>query len=202
MPRAAWPSGDGVGLNRQALLARARAYDLVYRRTVWARLEPTLKREIRRRRARGRPYLSPRLLALLAEWKTPRIRARIARNPAAAVRRATGLAFAGRAAAARLDPLLALDGVGLPVASVILHFAFPGRYPILDAYVATALGALGRLPRSPASPSGWPAYCAALRALAREQRVSLRTLDKALWMLGRELTERASRRGPRRAAIR
>lgn len=188
--------GD-VRLTRGALLGWARVYDRAYRRTVWARRESEIKRAIHRRRLGGRPGLSPRLLAILAEWKTPRIRGRIARNPAPAVRRATGSALAARDDASRLRALLALDGVGLPVASVILHFAFPRRYPILDTYVTTALGALGRLPGVPAtSPAGWPAYCEALRALSREHRVSLRTLDKALWTLGRALA--AKGRGARR----
>lgn len=186
---------NGLELTRQTLLGWARAYDRGYR---WARAEREIKRVLRRRRLAGHPYLSRRLFAVLAEWKTPRIRGRIARNSAAAIRRATGAAFVARDDAARLRALLALDGVGLPVASVILHFAFPGRYPILDAYVRTALRALGRLPRAPvASPAGWPAYCAVLRVLAREHRVSLRTLDKALWTLGRELAR--DPRGPRRA---
>ena len=185
MAPAAFARPRGLELTRQTLLGWVRAYDRGYR---WARAERQIKRALRRRRLGARPYLSRRLFAVLAEWKTPRIRGRIARNSAAAVRRATGAAFAARDDAGRLRALLALDGVGVPVASVILHFAFPGRYPILDAHVQTALRALGRLPRAPvASPAGWPAYCAVLRVLAREHRVSLRTLDKALWALGREL---------------
>ena len=41
----------------------------------------------------------------------------------------------------RIGALLALHGVGWPMASVILHFAFPDRYPMLDKRVMRVIGA-------------------------------------------------------------
>ncbi len=38
--------------------------------------------------------------------------------------------------------------------------------------------------RFPPTPAGWARYVRRLRRLARRYRVSLRTLDKALWRLG------------------
>jgi hypothetical protein len=74
--------------------------------------------------------------------------------------------------------------VGIAVASVVLHFALPARYPVWDVRVRAALGGLGRRRPFPPTSAGWVAYAACLRALARRHRVSLRTLDKALWQLG------------------
>jgi len=70
------------------------------------------------------------------------------------------------------------------VASVALHFAEPARYPLYDVRVRTALRRLGIRERFPPTPAGWTAYLRCLRRLARRWRVSLRTLDKALWLAG------------------
>ena len=72
----------------------------------------------------------------------------------------------------------------MAVASVVLHFADPGRYPIYDIRVRAGLRRLGVRRRFPPTPAGWVAYAATLRALAVRYRVSLRTLDKALWRYG------------------
>ena len=84
----------------------------------------------------------------------------------------------------RLRVLMGLPGVGVAVASVVLHFADPDRYPIYDVRVRTALRRVGVKRRFPPTASGWALYAAVLRELAVRHRVSLRTLDKALWRLG------------------
>ena len=80
--------------------------------------------------------------------------------------------------------LIGLRGVGVAVASVILHFGDPARYPIYDVRVRTALRRMGRRRRFAPTAAGWAAYAALLRELGARHRVSLRTLDKALWLLG------------------
>ena len=72
----------------------------------------------------------------------------------------------------------------MAVASVVLHFADPGRYPVYDVRVRAALRRAGVRQRFPPTPAGWVAYAVTLRALAARYGVSLRTLDKALWRLG------------------
>jgi hypothetical protein len=120
----------------------------------------------------------------VGEWKSPRIRPQIARNTEAGVRGLTAAAFLARGDATRLRILLGLRGVGVPVASVVLHFAEPRRYPIYDVRVRAALRRLGVRRRFPPTLAGWADYAALLRGLAARYRVSLRTLDKALWRLG------------------
>ena len=51
-----------------------------------------------------------------------------------------------------MEALLALDGVGVPTASALLHFAFPSDYPMLDV---RALESLGRRGRTEYSVSFW-----------------------------------------------
>ena len=93
---------------------------------------------------------------------------------------------------ARMIALLELVGVGVPTASVLLYFAFPRDYPILDV---RALESLGVKPRSQYPLSFWLEYVTACRELARRYRVSVRTLDKALWQHSKERGSTATRAG-------
>jgi hypothetical protein len=120
----------------------------------------------------------------LCEWKSPRSRPLVAANGPAAVRTATRVALAaGNADRERIEALLSLRGVGMPTASVLLHFAIPDRYPILDVRALESLGVTGRTGYPVAF---WLAYLEACRALAARSGVSLRTLDKALWQHSKE----------------
>lgn len=178
--------GTLLALDRRGALALAHAYDRRYAGSgsASARQERRLKARLARRRRRGRLSLTRAELVWLGEWKTPRIRPRIARNTAAGVRGVTAAAFLVRDEARRLRLLLGLPGVGLAVASVILHFAEPARYPVWDVRVRAALRRLRIHGRFPPTPASWLAYARCLRRLARRWRVSLRTLDKALWLTG------------------
>lgn len=172
-------------LTRRRLLALARAFDRAEAGSAgWQRAERALKSRLRRRRRRGELHLTRAELVQLGDWKSPRIRPRIARNTAAGVRGLTRAAFLCRDEGRRLRLLQGLSGVGPAMASVILHFADPGRYPVYDVRVRAALRRLGVRAPFPPTPAGWVAYVGCLRALARRSRVSLRTLDKALWRLG------------------
>jgi hypothetical protein len=169
---------------RARLQGLARAFDRQAASSPWLAGERRLKARLARRRARGRRYLTRTELRWLGEWKTPRIRPHIAANTAAAVRALTEAAFLVRDDRRRLRLLLGLQGVGVPVASVVLHFAEPTRYPVYDIRVRRALGRLGVRRAFPPTPDGWVAYVASLRRWARDRHVTLRTLDKALWLLG------------------
>jgi hypothetical protein len=107
----------------------------------------------------------------------------VASNSPAAIRAATRRAFAADDPAEQVAQLLALAGVGLPTASVLLHFAFPESLPILDVRALESLGVTGR---SSYTPAFWASYVTACRGLAAAHHVSLRTLDKALWQYSKE----------------
>ena len=132
-------------------------------------------------RARGH-YTREEFVEVCA-WKTPRSRPRVAANSEAAVIDATGRALAASDEAIRFAALLELDGVGAPTASTLLYVAFPDDYPILDV---RALESLGVRSRSTYPVSFWLGYLEACRTLARDNGVSLRTLDKALWQHSKE----------------
>ena len=112
----------------------------------------------------------------------------MASNTEAAVIATTSRALAADDEETRMRALLELEGVGAPTASTLLYFAFPHDYPILDV---RALDSLGVKPRSQYPVSFWLEYLRTCRELARSSRVSIRTLDKALWQHSKERAERA-----------
>jgi hypothetical protein len=149
--------------------------------------------------ARARGFYALDEFLLLCAWKSPRSRRLVAANSVESVEQATGRALAAADEAERMEALLALVGVGVPTASVLLHFAAPGDYPILDVRALESLGAKGR---SVYPVSFWLGYLAECRGLAARHGVSLRTLDKALWQHSKErgpMTSEviAARPGPR-----
>src|SRR5215831_21292433 len=166
-----------IRLSRKRIRELAGAFDRGDATSPWPPGERRLKARLAGRRARGALYLTRAELRWIGEWKSPRIRPQIARNTEAGVRGVTEAAFLARSDATRLQVLVGLSGVGVPVASVILHFGHPTRFPIYDVRVRTALRRIGVRRPFPPSGAGWAAYAAVLRQLAARHRVSLRTLD-------------------------
>jgi hypothetical protein len=110
----------------------------------------------------------------------------VASNSAAKIRAVTRRAFVIKDPAQQVATVLALAGVGLPTASVLLHFAFPEAVPILDVRALESLGYTGG---SSCTPAFWADYVTACRELAAANDVSLRILDKALWQYSKERDE-------------
>src|SRR5690606_2956835 len=94
--------------------------------------------------ARDRGFLTLDDLVVLADWKSVRIRPRIARNDDGFVREVTRVSLSAASSAAgerlRIEVLTLLEGVGWPMASVILHFCHRDPYPILDVRALWSLG--------------------------------------------------------------
>jgi hypothetical protein len=130
------------------------------------------------RRARERGYYTREDARTVYRWKARRSEGRFAVVDARTVRETTRRAFAARDETERIELMTSLPGVGVPVASALLHFAFPDVYPILDMRALESLGVRGR---SVYPASFWVEYVAFYRQLAAELGVSLRTLDAALW---------------------
>ena len=141
--------------------------------------------------ARARGYYTREEFLEVCAWKTPRSRPKVAANTEAVVVEVTGRALAADDEATRMSALLELAGVGVPTASVLLYFAFPDNYPILDV---RALESLGVKPRSQYPVSFWLQYLRVCRELSDRAGVSIRTLDKALWQHSKEHARRSASR--------
>jgi hypothetical protein len=133
--------------------------------------------------ARQRGYYTKPELVLMCDWKTARSRSRVAKNTKEFVEGVTAAAFATGDEFERMAALCVLRGVEAPTASVLLHFAFPDQYPIIDWRAPESLGE----PAQATYPVAyWLRYIEVCRGLAKKAGVTMRELDKALWQYSRE----------------
>lgn len=114
----------------------------------------------------------------ICEWKSSRPRAHLSKNSSALIEDATTIALTTPHEELRIGVLTLLNGVSMPMASAFLHFCHKDPYPILDF---RALESLGNSVPAVCSFDFWWEYTLHCRALAQRNRVSMRTLDKALW---------------------
>ena len=83
---------------------------------------------------------------------------------------------------AAIAVLCGLHGVDVPVASAILTAVAPERFTIIDYRALESLGVTNYVP----TVDFYLAYLRACRELVRENTVSLRELDRALWQWSKE----------------
>jgi hypothetical protein len=103
----------------------------------------------------------------------------------------TAAAFAAHHEKLRIGILMTLDGVGWPVASVLLHFGHVDPYPILDYRALEALG-VDEPPQY--TFDFWWSYVEACRTLATKHRVDADLRSCTLAMVERTtLTAAAGR---------
>lgn len=121
----------------------------------------------------------------VVRWKSARALPRASRNDDEAVAEATAAAFDAPDEQARMTAVTSLMGVGAPIASALLHFAFPDRFPILDFRALETLG--DRTTATQYSPAFWERYVERCQAIAGDAGVSIRDLDKALWQWSKEV---------------
>ena len=131
----------------------------------------------------SRGYFTKEDFLTLCRWKTRRTQRRCAENEEAFINEVTRTALTSSNERLRIEVLTLLSGVGWPTASVILHFGFKDRYPIIDFRALWSLGIEKIPPLNFALCSSYTNYC---RKLARKSGVSMRTLDRALWQYSKQ----------------
>ena len=118
-------------------------------------------------------------LETIYRWKTGgRGISRLQRNTDEEVADALRLAASAHTDRSALAVLRGLSGVDIPVASAVLTTINPERYTIIDF---RALQSLGVNDPAVLTVSYYLEYLGACRQLAKQQKVSLRVLDRALW---------------------
>ncbi len=122
-------------------------------------------------------YLNKSQLGKVAKWKSTR-NTHVAKNSEGFVQEITRFSLGTSDERARIEALTLLDGVAWPMASVILHFYHGEPYPILDF---RALESLDTAVPTQYDFAFWQTYVKLCRAVAAQQNVDMRTLDRALW---------------------
>jgi len=140
----------------------------------------------------NRGYLNMAELIEIVRWKSPRSITYVQRNNAKQVKNVTLEAFADQDPCSAVRKLDRLHGVGVRIASAILTVFDPCRYTVLDVRAWASLEMLGlrelglHPSMSPDRAETYAAYLAACKRLALEHGVTLRTLDRCLWVLDGE----------------
>lgn len=165
--------------------------------TAFDGLEPLIRRHLggedegtarltrRLRAARIRGYLTRSELLAVCRWKSPRAIHHVRANTPRQVRAATRSALRARSEARRLEALLALRGVSVPMASAALTLVDPRRYGVIDIRVWQMLHARGVVDRNAAgvglSRANWTQFLAVIRHFAGKLRVKARDVERALF---------------------
>ena len=130
-----------------------------------------------------RGYLTQEEFRIVGDWKSPRIRPLLARNSERDVEEATRLMLSTRHIRFAAHIPQALEGVGLPVASTLLHWFHRDPFPILDV---RALWTLGIEKQTGNSLDFWESYARFVRSIRSSWGIDMRTLDRALWQYEKE----------------
>jgi hypothetical protein len=141
------------------------------------------------KRARVRGYLTRPELEKICRWKSPRVIRRIKSNTPARIRSITGRALATQSERARLEYLLTLNGVSVPMASAILTLLNPQEYGVIDIRVWQLLHAVGAV-STRSSGLGftfnhWYQFLMIIRYFAEKLQVSARDVERALFLAHR-----------------
>ena len=146
-----------------------------------SRIEKSIKKRIPK--VQQQCYLSKSDLKIVADWKAPRVSHHIEKNENGFIKDITSFSFSATNERAKIEVLTCLNGVGFPMASVILHFFHKDQYPILDF---RALWSIGIENEGNYSFSFWWDYVLFCRDAAKQNKIDMRTLDKALWQYSKE----------------
>jgi hypothetical protein len=142
-----------------------------------------LVRQLRPVRTRG--YFTPSELEDVCKWKAHRAIGHIKANAPALVKSVTSRALGTRSERLRLEALLELRGVGVPMASAILMLMDPRRYGVIDIRVWQVLHAIGTVKTNPKGTGfrfqHWYQYLCIIRHVAKTLGVRARDVEWALF---------------------
>ncbi len=117
----------------------------------------------------------------LINWKSPRIRPIFEKRGYKEYKQVIKKCLA----AEDHEKMAILDdayGIGAPVASTILHFTYPDRFPIIDFRTAETLFHFGYIGSPKVSAKGYMAFRDAILQIQKQYpRYSLRQIDMALF---------------------
>ena len=142
-----------------------------------------LSRKLRAARVRG--YLTRGELAAVCRWKSSRAIQHIRANTHHRVRAATATAMAASSETRRLEALLQLRGVSVPMASAVLMLLYPRRYGVIDIRVWQLLYGVGAVTANAKgtgfSLDNWLQFLSIVRRLSSRMHVSARAIERTLF---------------------
>ena len=144
----------------------------------------------RLRSAKKRGHLTASELEAVCYWKSPRAIQYVRSNSPTSVRAATRKALTTRSERRRLEALVQLQGVSIPMASAILMLLDPKRYGVIDIRVWQLLHEVGTVTTNPRGVGfnfkNWYQFLVILRHFAKKLGVSARDVERTLFIVHKE----------------
>jgi hypothetical protein len=171
-------------LNKNLLLKWQNEYDQEYWHGSDREIEETMKEHLLNKFKAGRLYLDKDEFNKICYWKAKRNKRNYSNNSEDYIKYITTQSFSSSNDRFIIEVLTLLNGVQYPVASTILHFAFPDKYPIIDWRVLWSLCRLGFTDlKQPAKYTFdfYHKYMTTIRSLSEKYGLNIRVIDKALW---------------------
>jgi hypothetical protein len=135
--------------------------------------------------AKRRGYLTKGELEAVCRWKSARAIKRVRLNKKHHIKVATGAALAARSEEIRLEALLQLKGVSVPMASAVLMLLYPSRYGVIDIRVWQLLYGVGAVSENRKgtrfSTGNWLQFLSIVRQLSSRLHVSARAIERTLF---------------------
>ena len=142
------------------------------------------------RHVRRAKVLTKSELIEICRWKSPRAIRHIQSNHPATVRSLTRKALSTRSEQKKIEYLIQLRGVSFPMASAVLTLIYPKRYGVIDFRVWQILYEINSVQKNPKGVGftfkNWYQYLCIVRHHAKERGVSVRAIDRTLWIFHRE----------------
>ena len=139
-------------------------------------------------RAKERGFLTFDDFYKICMWKSARQKQNYIKNKKV-IEKITKEAFTEKDESKKMKKLCELYGVGIKTASAILTVVFPKKYAVIDERCLDILNRYGfKISKYP-SVKTWKNYLDIMRAVAKENKVSPRKLDMALFAIHKELLE-------------
>jgi len=125
-------------------------------------------------------------LVWIVRWKSPRPLNHFKKNDPEYVEEVIEAVVEASSTRIKLGLLTNLKGVRVKMGSAFLLFMNPDQYTVIDVRAGAVLSREGYIPSNPDDPSieEYINYLDVCRGLADDFNVDLRTLDRALWVLG------------------
>ena len=165
-------------ITKNRIIEYAKKYDKCHKGTDDELVEQDIKEWFKNNR-----YLDRKRFIKVGLWKSKRPRKRYKNNNDSLVKEITRFSLKTKNEEAKIKSLLIFDGVSYPLASVILHFAYPNKYPILDFRVIWSLG--WKQPKC-YTFDFWNKYCKIIKNISKKTGENLRTIDKAFWKYSKQ----------------
>jgi hypothetical protein len=140
---------------------------------------------LRLRPARRRGYLTKSEFEAACRWKSARASHLFRANSRQRIRTATTAALSTRDERRRLEALLTLDGVSVPMASALLTLLDPQRYGVIDIRVWQLLHAVGAVEGNRAGTgftfTHWSRFLEVIRQLSAQFKMPARAIERTLF---------------------